>query len=138
MQKKIFFKKRSKSGLDLSYLFRWGLFWFGPQCVTHTRANHIKWKPVFHVRWKTCTKMGRYGLIGNTIFSTKQVLFLNKAFQFLLRTQCGNYGNLLSRFFNKNFVKATHLLNKSLKSWFDRKKFQWDWIFHFSTVCGTG
>ena len=27
-------------------------------------------------------------------------------------TQCGNYGNLLPRFFGKNFVKATHLLNK--------------------------
>ena len=34
-------------------------------------------------------------------------------------TQCGNYGNLLSRFFGKNFVKAKHLLNKLLKSWFD-------------------
>ena len=36
--------------------------------------------------------------------------------------QCGNNENLLSRFFAKNFVKATHLLNKSLKSWFDGKK----------------
>ena len=27
----------------------------------------------------------------------------------------------LSRFFGKNFVKATHLLNNSLKSWFDGK-----------------
>ena len=38
-----------------------------------------------------------------------------------LWAQCGNYGNLLSRFFGKNFVKATYLLNKSLKSWFDGK-----------------
>ena len=29
---------------------------------------------------------------------------------------CVNYGNLLSRFFGKNFVKPTHLLNKLLKS----------------------
>ena len=47
--------------------------------------------------------------------------------------QCGKYGNLLSRFFGKNFVKAMHLLNKSLKSWFDGKNFQWEWIFYFST-----
>ena len=31
-------------------------------------------------------------------------------------SQCGNYGNSLSRFFEKNFVKATFLLNKLLKS----------------------
>ena len=52
--------------------------------------------------------------------------------------QCGNYGNLLSRFFDKNFVKTTHLvdsLNKPLKSWLDGKKFWWEQIFHFPTVC---
>ena len=31
-------------------------------------------------------------------------------------THCGNYGNLLSHFFGKNFVKPTHLLNKLLNS----------------------
>ena len=31
-------------------------------------------------------------------------------------TQCGNYGNSLSRIFGKNFVKVTVLLNKLLKS----------------------
>ena len=30
--------------------------------------------------------------------------------------QCGNYGNSLSHFFGKNFVKAAVLLNKLLKS----------------------
>ena len=30
--------------------------------------------------------------------------------------QCGNYGNSLSRIFDKNFVKATVLQNKLLKS----------------------
>ena len=30
----------------------------------------------------------------------------------LMATQCGNYGNLLSRYFGKNFVKTTHLLNR--------------------------
>ena len=34
-------------------------------------------------------------------------------------TQCGNYGNLLSRIFSKDFVKVTVLLKKLLKSWFD-------------------
>ena len=33
----------------------------------------------------------------------------------LRKAQCGNYGNLISRFFAKNFVKATQLLNNSLK-----------------------
>ena len=49
-------------------------------------------------------------------------------------TQYGNYGVLVSHFFGKNFVKATVFLNKSLKSWFDEIFFQWDQIFHFSTV----
>ena len=50
-------------------------------------------------------------------------------------TQCGNYGNLLSRFFGKNFVEATHLLNKSLKSWYDGKNFGESKFFIFSTMC---
>ena len=32
--------------------------------------------------------------------------------------KCGIYGNLLSQFSDKNFVKATFLLKKLLKSWF--------------------
>ena len=28
------------------------------------------------------------------------------------KTQCGNYGDSLSRFLGKNFVKTTHLLNE--------------------------
>ena len=46
--------------------------------------------------------------------------------------------HLLSRFFGKNFVKATHLLKKSHKRWFDGKKFWWEYeskSFHFSTLC---
>ena len=35
---------------------------------------------------------------------------------------CGNYGNLLSLFFGKNFVKVMVLLTKLLNSWFDEKK----------------
>ena len=38
--------------------------------------------------------------------------------------QCGNYENSLSV-----------LLNKLLKSWFDEKKFWWERISRFSTVC---
>ena len=34
-------------------------------------------------------------------------------------SQCGNYRNLLSHFFGKNFLKLTFLLKKSLKSSFD-------------------
>ena len=34
--------------------------------------------------------------------------------------------NLLLRFLGKIFVKATHLLNNLLKSWFDGKKLWWE------------
>ena len=34
-------------------------------------------------------------------------------------TQCGDYGNFLSHFFGKTFVKATFLLKKLLNRWFD-------------------
>ena len=39
-----------------------------------------------------------------------------------------------SYFFCKNFVKATHLLKKSLNSWFDEIYFQWEFS-RFSTLC---
>ena len=32
---------------------------------------------------------------------------------------CGNYGNILSHIFGKNFVKVTALLKEILNSWFD-------------------
>ena len=47
----------------------------------------------------------------------------------------GNYENLLSHFFGKNFVKATFLLKKSLNSWFDEIFFRWERISRFSTLC---
>ena len=37
--------------------------------------------------------------------------------------QCGNFGNSLSNFFDKTFVKATVLLNKLLQSWFHENFF---------------
>ena len=49
--------------------------------------------------------------------------FTKKIVKSSYRTQCGNYENVLSSFFGKKLVKATHLLNKSLKSWFDGKTF---------------
>ena len=49
-------------------------------------------------------------------------------------THCGNYGNLLSNFSGKNFVKPTFLLKKSLKSWFDEIFFLWERISRFSTL----
>ena len=47
---------------------------------------------------------------------------------------CGNFGNLLSRIFSKNFVKATFLLKKLLNSWFDEIFFRWEQICHFTTL----
>ena len=54
----------------------------------------------------------------------------------LVTTQCGNYGNSLSCIFGKNFEKATVLLNKLLKSWFDEIIFWWERSSAFSTLCG--
>ena len=55
----------------------------------------------------------------------------------LCGTQRGNYGNSLSRIFDKYSVKVTVLLNKLLKSWFDEKKIWWERNSRFSTVCST-
>ena len=40
-------------------------------------------------------------------------------------THCGKFGNLLSHFFDKKFVKATFLWKKLLKSWFHEIFFRW-------------
>ena len=50
-------------------------------------------------------------------------------------SRCGNYGNSLSRIFGKNFVKATVLLKRLLKSWFDKIFLWWERISRFSTLC---
>ena len=39
--------------------------------------------------------------------------------------QCENYGDSLSNFLKKNFVKATVLLKKLLNSWFDESFSRW-------------
>ena len=46
-----------------------------------------------------------------------------------------NFRNLLSRIFGKKFVKATVLLKKLLKRWFNEIFFQWEQITHFTTLC---
>ena len=38
-------------------------------------------------------------------------------------------------FFDENFVKATFLLKKLVKRWFDEIFFRWEYIFHFTTLC---
>ena len=51
---------------------------------------------------------------------------------FSTQPQCGNYGNSLTPFFDKIFVKAALLL----KSWFHEEFLQWDcFFFLFSTLC---
>ena len=52
-------------------------------------------------------------------------------------TQCGNK-NYLSHFFVKNFVKATVLQNKLLKSWFHEIFFWWERIPVITTVSHCG
>ena len=41
---------------------------------------------------------------------------------------------IIETYSGKNFVKATFLLKKSPKSLFDETVFQWEQIFHFSTL----
>ena len=55
-------------------------------------------------------------------------------FSKLRDTQCGNNINSLSYNFDKNFVKATFLLKKLLKSWFHEIFFQWERKSCFSTL----
>ena len=62
------------------------------------------------------------------------VNWLHEIFSYYVIAQCGNSGNSLSHFFDKNFVKPTVLLNKLLKSWFHEIFFQWERIFEISTV----
>ena len=49
----------------------------------------------------------------STLYSISRNFCLN-----IVRAQCGNYGNLLSHFFDKIFMKATFLWKKLSKSWF--------------------
>ena len=48
------------------------------------------------------------------------------------KKQCGNYGNLLSTLFDKNYVKTMVILKKFLNRWFDEIFFRLDKIYHFS------
>ena len=52
------------------------------------------------------------------------------------KAHCGNYGNLLSRIFGKNFVKVTDLPKKSLNSWFDEIFFFSESKFFIFPHCG--
>ena len=82
--------------------------------------------PRFHaifVRWNE----GQF-----RFFSSFHVIYV------AFNAQCGNYGNFLSHIFDKNFVKATVLLNKLLKSWFHEIFFQWERISQISTLCNEG
>ena len=77
----------------------------------------------------------------------------NKNFSFFHTAQCGNYGNLLSLFlakiswkhtfttvcchdFAEKFRQIKVLLKKFTINWFDGKRFAWQWISCFSTLCG--
>ena len=62
------------------------------------------------------------------------MLALNFTWEKVMETQCGNYRNLLSHIFGKNFVTITHLLNKLLNSWFDEIFFRWARFFRFSIL----
>ena len=63
------------------------------------------------------------------------VNWLHEIFSYYVIAQCGNSGNSLSHFFDKNFVKPTVLLNKLLKSWFHEIFLQWERISAISTLC---
>ena len=60
----------------------------------------------------------------------QDLLFLVGTLTFL--PQCGNYRNLLSNFFDKNFVKATFSLKNTLKSWYHATFLRWEAISCFA------
>ena len=83
-------------------------------------------QPVFHTvvsRPATTTHCGVYQI------------FVSRFFEKIPWKQCGNYGNLLSHFFGKKFVKTTFLPAMNLlNSWFDEIFFQWERISRFFTL----
>ena len=83
------------------------------------------WKSNF--RASNCAKMVVFGPQKSPTSISRKM--------WVIETHCGNYRNSLSRLFNKNFVKATILLKKILKSWFHGIFFQWERISRFSTLC---
>ena len=59
---------------------------------------------------------------------------------FQSNTQYGNCRKVLSQSFRKNSVKSTHLVfyfALQLGSCFYEISVKWEWIFRFSTLCGT-
>ena len=77
-------------------------------------------------------------LISNSIFPRypflKKCCKDNEWLVWRTYSQCGNYGNLLSHFLYKNFVKWMFSLKKLRKSWFHEICFQWEWIFSHSVL----
>ena len=95
-------------------LFKWSFQIWIPQivqvfCSVHKEAYMYGLKLLHRIFWKC-------------------ILFvLNTLYVFIDISQCGNYGNLLSHIFGKNFVKVTFLL----KSWFDEIFFGESKFFNF-------
>ena len=79
-----------------------------------------KRKQTYYLFLNTCT----FGLFSNLKFSKLYNVEIMEFF--LIISQCGDFMNLLSRIFGKSFVKATFLLKKLLKTWFDEIFFQWE------------
>ena len=45
--------------------------------------------------------------------------------------------NFTAKGFSQNFRQSIILQKNFTTNWFDGKKFAWQWIFHFSTLCST-
>ena len=92
---------------------------FSQNCV---RVNFTN----FHTVWwfsVSCTLWKHWHFWSGGLFTRKTTCVTtlwpnhkNREQFFLLKAQCGNYGNLLSHLFSKNFMKTMLLLNKLLKS----------------------
>ena len=72
-------------------------------------------------------------LVSSLVILAKTLISRN-FFQKSVRAQCGNCGNSLSHFSDKNFVKVTFLVKKLLKSWFHEIFFRWERISVISTL----
>ena len=98
-------------------------FWNYPHQKIFCEYNYV-------CKFNNHEKFRGINVIPNICNYTILILLIWRKFSFSERTvcsaQCGNFRNSLSRIFGKKFVKATVLLKKLLKRWFDEIFFQWE------------
>ena len=126
--------------LNLIHTQRFSSNWYAGIWILHCITSYLEIMQMYSQHlWQKLRKLILF-YYKNSVNSTHHMFELvSRIFSTHIRialcAQCGNYGNLLSRFFDKNFVKVTFLLKKILKSWFDEIFFWGDSKFFFFPHC---